>query len=154
MQSPRVCRFPFQLLLSKPICGAEERILTISWRGTSVIDMSSIRFWAEKQILNTAHSLLSAYQYLALSLLFECITFHNCFGNYRCDIKWLIACVTNSFAIFILHLHEDNLPQWANGSQKVRSANQSNNNHFKNTPVVHFSAFVNLATETLALLPL
>ena len=63
-----------------------------------------IRVWAEKQILNTTHSLLSMYQYLALSLLFEYITFHNCFGNYRCDIKWLITCVTNTFAIFILHL--------------------------------------------------
>ena len=30
----------------------------------------------------------------------------------------------------------------------------SNNSHFKNTPVVHFSAFVELATKISALLPL
>ena len=31
---------------------------------------------------------------------------------------------------------------------------QSNNNHFKNTTVVHFSAFVDLATEISTILPL
>ena len=31
---------------------------------------------------------------------------------------------------------------------------QSNNNHFKHKPVVHFSAFVDLATEISAILPL
>ena len=31
---------------------------------------------------------------------------------------------------------------------------QSNNNHFKNTTAVHFCAFVDLATEISAILPL
>ena len=35
--------------------------------------------------------------------------------------------MTFTFAVFILHLHEDNLPLW------LRQANQSNNNHFKHT---------------------
>ena len=47
----------------------------------------------------------------------------------------------------VLLLHEDKLPLWLKISQ-------SNNNHFKNTTVGHFSAFVDLATEISAILPL
>ena len=52
--------------------------------------------------------------------------------------------------VFYMFLHVDILPLW------FRWANRPDYNHlthFKNTPVVHFSAFVNLATETLASLP-
>ena len=38
--------------------------------------------------------------------------------------------------------------------KKKRKISQSNSNHFKNTTVVHFSAFVDLATEVSAILPL
>ena len=48
----------------------------------------------------------------------------------------------------VLLLHEDKLPLW------LSYISQSNNNHFKNKPVVHFSAFFDLATEISAMLPL
>ena len=47
----------------------------------------------------------------------------------------------------VLHLHEDMHAAMAYISR-------SNNNHFKNTNVVHFSAFVDLATKISAILPL
>ena len=107
------------------------------------------------------------------------LSYSDCFGKYRC--KWLITrCVTNTFAIFIYkggsennctNSHKKNSFLWLlvlfspppgpcsfNTYMRITChyglADQSNNNHFKNTPIVHFSAFVKLATETSALLPL
>ena len=34
-------------------------------------------------------------------------SYSDCVDNYHYDIKCLITCVTITFAIFILHLHED-----------------------------------------------
>ena len=89
---------------------------------------------------------LTMYQ-LILSFWTHHILYSDCFGDVT------IAVTSNAWSLVWLPLslgfipHSGYLPL-AYMAQYTTS--QSNNNHFKNTPVVHFSAFVNLATETSA----